>query len=347
MIKNVKTYLGIMALALLTIMTSCDNQNADTVPVEEQGTAASKSRLRFVDSKDYDTSGMDSWQEVTDVPSAIQQYVTDNHANETIEEAWITNTGEYIILLSDDTVLVFNASEQFVISFNLEAYADNFEDDFEEVDSTALPQAILDYLVANHAGVAIDIAGVNQEDGEYVVLLESGVVLIFDMDGNLLDEFNEDDYDDDYDDFEEVDTTSLSQAIKDYLTTNYAGIAIDFAAFDTEEEEYLIFLENGVIVIFDKDGNFIEEEQDDDDYEDDCEEVDIADLPTAITDYITANYSGIEIEEAWYDAEEKIYYIELANEVVLVFNEDGSFVEEYTEEDDDDDNDNDDDGDDD
>ncbi|MBO3697190.1 PepSY-like domain-containing protein [Fabibacter sp. E12] len=337
MIKKFRTMMGLMTLAIMTVVMSCDNQNTDTVPTEVQANAASKSRLRFVDSKDYDTSGMDSWQEVTTIPDAITQYVTDNHAGLTIEEAWLTTTGEYIILLDDDTVLVFNASEQFIISFNLEAYAGSFEDDFEEVDSASLPQPILDYLIANHNGVGIDIAGLNAEDGEYVVVLESGIVLVFDTNGTLLDEFDEDDYEDDYedDDYEDVEIDSLAQSIKDYIATNYAGAVIEFAVFDTEDEEYLIFLDSGIVVIFDKDGNFIEEDEDDGDYEDDCEEVDLADLPTAISDYVTANYAGEQIEEAWYDAEEMQYYIELSNDVVLIFAEDGSFVSEYTEDDDD------------
>lgn len=336
--KNVKTVLGMLALAFLAIITSCDNKNTDTAPIEDLSNATNTSRLRFVNARDYDTSGMENWQEVTTVPAAILTYVTNNHPNEMVEEAWLTDTGEYIVLLDDETVLVFNSSEQFVISFNLEAYADSFEDDFEEVDADSLPQTILDYLLANHAGVVIDIAGLNAEDEEYIVVLESGLVLIFDKKGTLLDEFQEDEYDDE-DDYEEVDIAALSQAITDYLTTNYSGIVVDFAVFNTEDQEYLVFLENGLIIIFDQDGNFIEEDEDDGDYEDDCDEVDIADLPSAITDYVAANYAGEQIEEAWFDDNEKEFYIELSNEVVLIFKEDGSFVSEYTEEDDDDDDD--------
>jgi len=333
MMKNVKTILGLLSLTLFIALTSCDNINTDTVPIEDLNTVASTSRLRFVNTRDYDTSGMDNWEELSTVPAAILEYITNNHPDEVVEEAWLTNTGEYIVLLDDDTVLVFNASEQFIISFNLEAYSGSFEDDFEEVDSASLPKAILDYLLTNHAGIEIDLAGLNATEEEYVVVLESGVVLIFDLNGNLLDEFTEDDYDE----YEEVDNDSLSQAIKDYLLTNYAGIAIDFAVFDTEEEEYIVYLDNGVIVIFDKDGNFLEEDEDDGDYEDDCDEVDIADLPSAITDYIATNYAGEQIEEAWFDSDEKQYYIELSNDLVLIFNEDGSFVGEYTDDNDDDD----------
>lgn len=333
--KNVKTILGLLSLTLFIALTSCDNKNTDTVPIEDLNTVASTSPLRFVNAKDYDTSGMENWEELSTVPAAILEYITNNHPDEVVEEAWLTNTGEYIVLLDDETVLVFNSSEQFIISFKLEAYAGSFEDDFEEVDSASLPKPILDYLLANHAGVEIDVAGLNATEQEYVVVLESGIVLIFDIDGNLLDEFTEDDYEEYEDEYEEVDKNSLSQAIKEYLITKYAGIAVDFAVFDTEDEEYIVYLDNGVIVIFDKDGNFIEEDEDDGDYEDDCDEVDIADLPSAITDYITTNYAGEQIEEAWFDEDEKEYYIELSNEVVLIFNVDGSFVSEYTEEDDD------------
>lgn len=336
-IKNIKLLLGTLAVIFITVLSSCDNPNTDTIPIEELSNAANVSRLRFVNARDYDTSGMGEWQGVTSVPAAILDYITNNHPDEMIEETWLTNTGEYIVLLDDDTVLVFNATEQFIISFNLDTYSGSFGDDFEEVDSASLPKPILDYLLANHAGVEIDVAGLNATEQEYVVVLESGIVLIFDMDGNLLDEFTEDDYEEYEDEYEEVDNDSLSQAIKDYLLTNYAGIAIDFAVFDTEDEEYIVYLDNGVIVIFDKDGNFLEEDEDDGDYEDDCDEVDLADLPSAVTDYITTNYAGEQIEEAWFDADEKQYYIELSNDLVLIFNEDGTFVGEYTDDNDDDD----------
>lgn len=332
--KLSKNLFMLITLALLTALVSCDNQNSDVIPQEDQSGANVTSRLRFVNSSDYDTTGMSDWQEVTTPPEAIQTYVTDNYDGVLLEETWITSTGEYIVLLGDDTVLVFNASEQFIIAFNLDGYVSNFEDDFEEVDSASLPQPILDYITANHAGEELDIAGLNAEDGEYVIVFESGLVLIFDTDGNYIEEFTEDDYDEDLD---EVDPTTLPQAISDYLASNHADASIDEAFKDSEESEYIIILDTDIIVIFDLDGNFIEEFEAD--FEDYCDEVDVADLPQAIADYVNNNYAGEEIEEAWFDDDANEYYVELSNDLVLVFNADGAFLREYTEEDDDEDND--------
>lgn len=337
-IKNVKKLLALLTLVILTGFMSCDNQNADTAPQDQSNEAARTSRLRFVSSRNYDTSTMGDWQQISTTPGSIQTYITENYSSATIEEIWLTNTGEYIVLLDNDKVLVFNASEQFVIAFDLEGYVDSFDDDFEEIDSAALPQPILDYLSTNHAGEPIEVAGLNDEDGEYVVVLESGIVLVFDRDGNFVEQFTEDDYDDE-DDFEEIDSESLPQAIKDYIASNHADATIEEAGYDSFEEEYGVILSTGLILVFDKDGNFIESFDENDDYEDHCEEVAVADLPQSIKDYVATNYTGQDIVEAWLDSEEGEYYIELANETVLIFDTDGNFIEEYTEDDEDDEDD--------
>lgn len=345
--KVFKNLFMLLTLTVMIFLVSCDNQNSETIPQADQNSANITSRLRFVNSSDYDTTGMSDWQEVTTPPAAIETYVSDNYSDAMIEETWLTSTGEYIVLLEDDTVLVFNASEQFVIAFNLDGYVSNFEDDFEEVDPASLPQTILDYIASNHADEELDIAGINAEDGEYVIVFESGLVLIFDTDGNFVEQFTEDDYDDyDYEeDLEEVDVATLPQPILDYLASNHADATIEEAFIDSEEGEYIIILDSDIIVIFDLDGNFIEEFEAD--FEDYCDEVDVADLPQAIADYVSSNYTGVEIEEAWFDDEANEYYVELSNEIVLVFDADGVFLREYTDDEDDDEEDDDDDDDDD
>jgi len=332
--KVFKNLFMLLSIALLTTLLSCDNQDSETTPQEEQGTAHATSRLRFVNSDDYDTSGMNAWEEVSTVPDAIQSYISENYTDVMLEEIWMTTTGEYIVLLDDDTVLIFNASEQFIIAFNLDGYVDDFEDDFEEVDIANLPQTILDYLVANHADDTVDIAGLNATECEYVIVLDSGMILIFDTEGNFIEAFEDDDYEDD---LEEIDVADLPQAILDYLTANHAEATIEEAFIDREEDEYVIVLDSDLIVIFDLAGNFIEAFEDD--YEDHCDEVDVADLPQAISDYVSTNYNDITIEEARFDEETNEYFIELSNELVLVFDGEGVFLREYTDDEDDEDND--------
>ncbi|OEK04560.1 PepSY-like domain-containing protein [Roseivirga misakiensis] len=341
--KLFKNLFMLMVMVVMAVLVSCDNKDQEIVPQEDQSGANITSRLRFVNSSDYDTTGMSEWQEVTTPPEAIQTYVSENYSGDMIEETWLTGTGEYIVLLSDDTVLVFNASEQFVIAFNLDGYVSNFEDDFEEVEVADLPQPIQDYLTTNHADDTVDIAGLNAEDGEYVVVLESGIVLIFDTDGNFIEQYTEDDYDD-FDDLEEVELNNLPQAILDYIAANYANDTINEAFIDSEEQEYIIVLESDLVVIFDLQGNFIEEF--DLDFEEYCDEVDVADLRQAITDYVNTNFQGETIEEAWFDDEANEYYIELSNDKILVFDVDGNFLREYVDDEDEDGDDEDDDGDD-
>lgn len=337
--KKTKNLLVLLVLAFVVGLMSCENQNADTTP-QATNDPSTISRLRFVRSNDYDTSGMSNWQQVSTIPDAIQAYLTQNHAGISVAESWQTQTGEYIFLLEDDTVLVFNASEQFVVSFSLPDYEDYADEDFVEVDSASLPQVILDYLTTNHANDPIDLAGQNTGDGEYIIVLESELVLIFDRDGNFIESFMEDDEeDDDYEDedFEEIDAANLPQPIKDYLANNHANDVIDEAGFHTAEEIYVVVLESELVLIFDKEGNFIESFQDDEDDEDHCEEVDPANLPQAIKDYISTNYPNDQIVEAWLDSEEGEYIIELSNDKVLIFDTDGNFIEEDDDDDDEDD----------
>ena len=120
------------------------------------------------------------------------------------------------------------------------------------------------------------------------------------------------------------------------------------AALDTVEELYYVLLDNDLIIVFDKDGNFVEELSEDDfedgdDWEDDCVEVNVADLPQAIKDYVATNYPNNTITEAFYSEEYEEYFIVLDDDTVLIFDKDGNFVEVYEDDEDDDDGEDDDD----
>ena len=367
--KNAKNLMMMLALVMTVMVSSCDEKaNEDIAPQEqaEDTGNTNNSRLRMVGSDTYDTSNMDEWSEVTiaDLPQSAQDHLTANYADIALEEGYRTDTGEFVILLENDMVVVFNADGAVIIEFDLSQFFDDDDhddddEDFDEVPLDSLPQAIKDYVAANYAGATIEEAYQCPDNDHYIVFLDNDIALEFDGQGNFVGVFEEDDDDDDdwEDGLEEIAADSLPQAIKDYLAANYAGIAIEEAAFDTVEELYYVLLENDLIIVFDKDGNFVEElneddwEDDDDDgeddeWEDDYEEVNPNDLPQAIKDYVATNYPNNTIVEAYFSEEDGEYYVVLDDDTCLIFDKDGNFVEVYEDDEDDDDGEDDDDDDD-
>lgn len=337
-----------LALSLTVVVMSCDEKlNEDTMPLEtEEQTANGASRLKQVGTETFDTSGMDDWTEVasTDLPQAAQDYLNANYEGIEIAEGYKTETGEFVLLMDNDMVIIFNADGAVILEFGLEALLDGYDDDhddedeeWDEIPLDSLPQSVLDYVAANYPNSTIEEAVSCPDNGHIIVFLDTDEALEFDADGNfvgLLDEDDWDDEDDWEDDFEEVALDSLPQAIKDHMAANYAAATAEEAWFDTTEELYYALLDTDVLLVYDKDGNFVEEldedDWDDEDEEDeDFEEVKIEDLPQVIKDYLVTNYADNTIEGAYWDATEELYYIELDGDLYVVFDKDGNFKEEF------------------
>jgi len=276
--------------------------------------------------------------DVSELPQSVLDYLAANHPDAEIKKAFVNEDGEFIVKLDNRLVVIFDADGNFIEEFERERrrhHHDDWDDDWEEIESGDLPQAILDYIATNYAGDSILVAGTN-EDSEYGVILSSLIAVIFNADGNFIEEFNardiwgDDDYDDyDYDDeWEEIEVSSLPQAILDYVTENYPDEEIDEAGVN-QDGEFGVILSNDTILIFDADGNFLEVYEDDEDHGDyeDCDEVDIDDLPQPILDYLATNHPDDEIEGAWYDDEEEIYIVELDSDVYVIFDKDGNYIE--------------------
>ncbi|WP_026837389.1 PepSY-like domain-containing protein [Gillisia sp. JM1] len=118
-------------------------------------------------------------------------------------------------------------------------------------------------------------------------------------------------------------TSSLSQTILNYVTTNYPNLTI-VEAEEEDNQNIEITLSDGNELIFDSAGNFLGEDNDeDDDFGD--HDVNISDLPQNIKDFITTNYPGISIEEAEIENNGN-FEIELENDIELIFDADGNFL---------------------
>lgn len=201
------------------------------------------------------------------------------------------------------------------------------------VQTSSLPQPILDYVSTTYPELTIRKAEV-EDDDTYEITLSDDTELIFDMQGTFLG--IDDDDDDDFGD-EHLDPSELPQNIQDFIAQYFPGIGIDEAELENNGN-YEVELNNDVELIFDADGEFLGKGEDEDDaYDDDDEDVDPADLPQVILDYIADNYPDQTIIEA--EKEDEGYEVTLNNGVELEFDEDGVFVSAEDKNGDDDDDD--------
>ncbi len=129
-----------------------------------------------------------------------------------------------------------------------------------------------------------------------------------------------------------VDLADLPTSITDYIAANYPDAETKRAKTNDHNGNYFVLIKTDdgrVVLKFDADGNFIEEVS--------CihhgcggiTQIDIADLPTTITDYITANYPDADIQKAGQKTNSGNYGVVLnvdGNRVIVVFDEDGNFL---------------------
>ena len=128
----------------------------------------------------------------------------------------------------------------------------------EAIDIAALPASITAYIRTNYAGVTIDRARIHPERG-YMVKLSNDIIVLFDVDGNYVDEHP---FIYHHGNHINIDIADLSTLITDYISTAYPDATIK-VAFEKEERIMVGLEENGdrLMLVFDKDGNFIEEKR--------------------------------------------------------------------------------------
>ncbi|MCC6726911.1 MAG: PepSY-like domain-containing protein [Saprospiraceae bacterium] len=156
-----------------------------------------------------------------------------------------------------------------------------------------------------------------------------------------------------------VDVSELPQAAADYIAANYGSLTILTVVYKSHDNHtgYAVELSDGTILLFNGDGEFVnlcgefpgggdgnghgdhggDHDGDHGNHGGDhgpdgpqggCaagDTIDVADLPTAVTDYITANYSGETINIAVVKPSGK-FGVELASGTVLLFDADGNFI---------------------
>ncbi len=211
----------------------------------------------------------------------------------------------------------------------LESRSNNFA--WNDSLVTDYPAAIDDYVAQNFPEATIDAVILN-EDGSYTVELSSDIELLFDADGNFIEEIIEGASNEEEGEEEEEDdsiVTNYPATIDDYIAQNFPGAAIEEVELTTEGD-YEVELNNDTELLFDAMGNFVEEiiEEDNDEeaeMEDD-EDAIVTDYPTAIDDYVAQNHPDTTIEEVVLTSEGD-YEVELSDGTELLFDADGNFIE--------------------
>ncbi len=225
-------------------------------------------------------------------------------------------------------VTVFFASCELIDSIGSDSVIDDIVNaskitvDFEELPTNAQTE-----LNENYFETFVEEASLAEGLG-YEVLLSSGENVYFDTEGDLLKPERKRGKKG-KGDCNSIDTTELLQLIKDYVATNYPDESIKRAKED-KDGNFIVGLTGHVFLLFDSEGAFVEIHEFA--HRKHGEKVEIEDLPTAITDYITANYEGATIKVAFsQDDEYRVGIINNENERILViFDSEGNFVEEKT-----------------
>jgi uncharacterized membrane protein YkoI len=284
-------YIFLIMLATLTVLSACEKDEDDNPQTNNE---IQTILYEKIDQQNY--------------PEPIVDYVATNYPNNSINEIYMR---EYNNGISNYDVELDNSNELF---FDDNGNYIGMDDDNININSSELPSQIIDYINNNYPDNQIVKAEKEFEDGTqvYEITLNNGFELYFTLDGTFL----ELEYDNSY-----ISTDDVPQAILDYISTNYPDASILFIEKDIEDGvvEYEVYLDNGLELDFDANGNF---SSSDDNY------IPITDLPQSIIDYVETNYPNNTIDEAEIEFEngQEVYKVELDNDIELYFDMDGNFL---------------------
>lgn len=208
---------------------------------------------------------------ISDLPQVVLDYLSSNYSDYTIDEAEVDRDGNFHVELENGSVVIFDANGIFIeerACRNNDNDDRGRNDDWTIIDIVNLPSAITDYIATNYPDATIVRAGIN-DDGEYGVVLDSALALLFDASGDFknVHEFGEEKSSK----WTAIDVSSLPAAITEYILTNYPDASI-LRAGRNVKGEFGVVLDAPIILLFDAAGNFIRSDEfghDDDNDSDD------------------------------------------------------------------------------
>ena len=243
-----------------------------------------------------DETPMSSGDVPTSISDFMSQYYPDATYNVT-EDTEDDGSISYDVDLDNGIELEFDANGSLT----------SMEGDSEDLNMDILNENMTTYVASNYPNQSVISWEI--EDDYQLVKLDNGVVLVFNTDGDFVED-RLDDADDTV-----VDPADLPQGVQDYIATNFGEERIISAS--TDDNEYEVNLSNGYELDFDMEGNISGIDADDATISNDL-------LPAAIVDYVTTNYPEQGIT-TW-DLDLETQSVELTNDEELVFNLDGEFL---------------------
>ncbi len=325
--------ISIIAVLALAGLSSCSKDTAtDPLLVDNSQIPPTPTALAGT------TALADTKIAATALPQTVPDYVATNYPDATVSKSEVENNGNYEVMLNQGTELVFEQAGAFL------GVDDDTEDDFGDtvVDPTALPQPIIDYVAANHAGLTIASASL-ENNGHYELQLSDGSELVFDGQGAFLgigvdeNEGNDNGNGTENEDSNQngnqnedgtvIDAATLPQLVKDYLTTTYPDATITEAR-SMADGGFEVEMSTGIEAIFDANGSFVKtDDQDNDDggQNEDGTVIDAATLPQLVKDYLTTTYPDATIVEARSMADGG-FEVETSTGKEAIFDANGSFV---------------------
>ena len=214
---------------------------------------------------------------------------------------------------------------------------DNSSDDY--ISLSSLPDAIRSFVSAEYGLEIIEAERNHHPDGShsFEVELSNGWEVYFDQSGNFI--FRDDKGGRSKGESSHVPTSSLPDAIKTYVASNYPGATIVKAEKKFNEDgsfrKYEIELSNGMELYFSESGQFLRDDSSSSSSSssggfDDSYDIPISDLPQKARDYISDNYSGRTIDRAKIklndDRSVRSYEVRLSDKTRVFFDADGNYT---------------------
>jgi len=243
------SFLVIVALLCLGLLSACQKDFLSTADalIEQIANSSEKTSI-----------------EVADLPTAINAHIDDTYFESFVETAFrVTNLG-YEINMDDGNSLYFDKDSKPLrhkkgAKFGHRPCGDkpHHDKDSELLDLADLPETIATYISENYPDAEIKRAKLRHD--QYWVGLTGHIILVFDEDGNFVEEA-EFPHGGCHGAPQEIDASELPESISTYLSDNYSDLAITAAFTKNDGNRYIVKLGEGndtIVVIFDADGNVL------------------------------------------------------------------------------------------
>ncbi len=246
--KNLRqNKIGFLVVLASLIISACTKytefNDASINPTQEEIAEVSGSTI---------SSSMDN--DVVQFPSEIQDYLNDFYPNNFIINVAIEENEEelvYEVTLNNNLNLSFDEDGNYQNIENEEEEEED-EDEDERILVSELPQNIIDYINANYPNIAIEEVELNS-NGTYEVALINDIELYFDADGTILYiEHEEDNEDGEY----ELNNNDIPENVFSYINNTYPTANLIKAELENNGN-YEIRLNDGIVLYFNNDGNFL------------------------------------------------------------------------------------------